>query len=134
MKKLVFMFMVISIIVSCNNDDDNTPDADIVGDWKLIEMLSDPGDGSGSFNEVDSDFVISFVDDGTFTANGDFCNMLDVSGSPSTGIYSETESTITPEFCEGSIPNWNYSFVINGDKLIIYFPCIEPCAAKYLKQ
>ena len=133
MKKLVFMFMLILFIVSCNNDDENNRDVNIVGDWKLIEMLSDPGDGSGTYNAVDSDFVISFLDDGTFTANGDFCNMLDVSGSPSTGIYSEIESTITPELCEGSIPNWDYSFVINGDKLIIYFPCIEPCGAKYLK-
>ncbi|MBC3846466.1 hypothetical protein H8K90_08750 [Winogradskyella echinorum] len=133
MKKLSFILICI-LLVCCNSDDSNSDDAELIGDWRLIELLSDPGNGSGSFNSVESDFIITFLSDGTFTANGDFCNMLDETNSPSTGIYSEIEFTITPDNCENSIPNWNYAFVINGDKLIVNFPCIEPCKVKYQKQ
>ena len=68
---IIRRFLVTFIFVSCNNDDDsNLEDASLLGDWKLVGTLIDRGDGSGTFQAVESDKVITFLSDGTFNSNG----------------------------------------------------------------
>ena len=135
MKKRLLMFILIGVICSCNTKDDSTEPstADLIGEWRLIENLADPGDGSGVFVSVDSEKMVEFNSDGTITSNGSLCNMSPLSDTGSNGTYSLTESTIDSESCFTDEDLFDISFVIEGASLIISYPCIEPCQSKYIK-
>jgi hypothetical protein len=133
MKNLFFYLLIISTLVSCNkNNEDVEVIAEVatttVDNYRLIEILADPGDGSGIFQNVESEKIISFYNDGTITSNGELCFMGVESNSPSTGTYSIIDSTISTSNCT------NLNFEISGNELIINYPCFEPCRAKFLKQ
>jgi len=131
MKKILFILLTVGILYSCDNDNFNS-DTELVGNWKLIEVLSDPGDGSGTFNSVESDKIITFENDGTITSNGNLCDLSITSDNQTSGTYSISEMTFTPANCnnlENDIP-----FNQNGNILIITYRCIEGCAAKYKKE
>ncbi len=131
MKKILFILGLV-ICISCDNEDDENTDSTLIGEWKLIEVLVDPGDGSGTFQSVESNKVIEFKDDGTITSNGTICNMSVESDSSTSGTYSLTDSTIYSAGClDHVIDIW---FELDGSDLIIYYPCIEACGAKYRKQ
>ena len=100
--------------------------------WKLIEVLNDPGDGSGTFISVQSDRTIEFLNDGTFESNGDLCNMGTDSDQVLTGLYSEIDFTLTPDGCSIT-PVFPISYTMSDEELIINYPCIEPCQQKYIK-
>ncbi|NRD21498.1 hypothetical protein HNV08_15695 [Winogradskyella eckloniae] len=126
MKKLVYILLVIITLVSCSDDD--TEDADLIGNWKLIEVLSDPGDGNGTFQDIDSEKTITFFEDGTFSSTESICNSA-TTDDLYIGVY--TDSNLTPDNCSDS--GWAYNFVIDGNTLILSYPCIEPCKEKYIK-
>jgi len=133
MKKGILLFVLISTLISCNNDDDsnNSTQAELVGTWKLTENLSDPGDGSGVFEIVISDKKMVFNSDGTVTSNGFLCDMSIESNTSSSGTYSITESTINSSSCNTT--EFAIRFELSSTFLIISYPCIEACQAKYLK-
>ena len=133
MKKLVFTLAAVGILFSCNNDDDLDSETELVGNWKLIEILADPGDGSGTFSSVESEKIITFKNDGTITSNGNLCDMSISSDNQTSGIYNNfSESTFNSSDCNN--PDYNFTFEQNGNILIINYPCIEPCKAKYKKE
>jgi hypothetical protein len=132
MKKTLFILLSLGILYSCNNDDDSNSNVELIGNWKLIEVLVDPGDGSGTFNSVVSDKIITFENDETITSNGNLCDMSISSDAQTSGIYSNSEMTFNSTDCNNS--NYDYTFEQNGNVLIINYPCIEPCQAKYLKE
>jgi hypothetical protein len=134
MKKLVFIFVIVSFFASCNNDDDsNSQDSDLVGDWKLIEMYISEGSINGTFSPVVSNKTISFLNNGIINSNGSLCHLTTSVGNPTSGTYFETESYFITDACTELIPNLEFSFEINGNTLIISYPCIEPCLVKYEK-
>ena len=132
MKKIIFLLGVIGLLISCNSDDDLSPNTDLVGEWELIEVLADPGDGSGTFQAVESDKTIIFHQDGTITSNGTICNLSIQTNNPTSGTYSFTDSTFNSPDCNDS--EYEYQFEHNGNILIVFYPCIEPCQAKYRKM
>lgn len=134
MKKIIVTLTAIGILFSCNSDDDNNSniETELVGNWKLIEILADPGDGSGAFSSVESDKIITFESSGIITSNGNLCSMTINSGSQSSGTYSSSESTFSSASCNN--PNYNYTYEKNRNILIISYPCIEACKAKYIKE
>ena len=116
------------IIVACNSDDDaNNTGNTLASTWKFTERLADPGDGSGAFTAVESNKVLTFGNNGMVSSNGALCFMTTDIETPSTGTYSAEEGTITSE-C-----GYVLHYVIEDDKLIINYPCIEPCKAKFTK-
>lgn len=123
--------MVIGLFISCSKDDDenNVENDTLIGKWELVENLSDPGDGSGVFEVVESDKTIEFFADSTVVSNGSLCyNNIEADGE-SSGTYTETE--ISSDDCESvGIP---ISFEWMDDTLIISYPCFEACQAKYSK-
>ncbi|MEQ8358718.1 MAG: hypothetical protein RH860_04465 [Cytophagales bacterium] len=134
-------FLLTSILFcSCNSDESAKIDAFqsgvqggdnlLVGQWKLIEMLSDPGDGSGTFSPVQSDKMINFYADLTFESTEKLCYMVTSSHDKGKGTYSIESNFIYPDSC--TYPT-ELSFQLNKDTLIITYLCIEPCAEKYLK-
>lgn len=125
-------FVCLGLVYSCNqnchNDDDDL-DKKAIKTWRLIEILADPGDGSGQFETVDSDRVITFYNDETFGSNGNICEMNESSDFPITGFYDNSNLTIWSPECFDSGLDMTYE--INGEILIINYPCFEPCKAKF---
>jgi hypothetical protein len=131
MKKIVFTLITIGLLNSCSSDDSGT-NTELVGNWKLIEVLADPGDGSGTFTSVESNKTITFNSDGTISSNGTLCDITITSNNSTSGTYSITESTFNSPSCIN--PDYNYTFEKNENIIIIDYPCIEPCKAKYKKE
>jgi hypothetical protein len=132
MKKVLFILLAVGILYSCDKDDDPNSKTELIGSWRLIEILADPGDGSGTFNSVESDKIITFENDGTITSNGNLCDMSIGSDNQTSGTYSNSELTFSSANCNN--PDYDFTFEWNGNVLIINYPCIEPCQAKYIKE
>ncbi|WP_299443826.1 hypothetical protein [uncultured Aquimarina sp.] len=131
MKKYVFLFLIPFLcIFSCNSDDDTISNPDLLGTWKLIEQLVDPGDGSGTFQPVTSDLELTFLAAGVLqVSNGTLCSLAIGTEGNSTESYSIDENTISVN-CDNLTA---VSFEIKEGRLFLYFPCIEGCAQKYQK-
>lgn len=125
MKKFSILASTLLFLFSCDSDEE-LMFSDIIGTWRLTETLVDPGDGSGTFEPIESDKMVSFTADGEMSSNGNFCNSPVINGS---GIYSLSDSTITVE-CSQTI---TLHFDLTSESLIIFKHCIEPCAEKYVK-
>lgn len=132
MKKIFCILLAVGILYSCNKDDESNSNTELIGNWKLIEVLADPGDGSGTFDSVESDKIITFENDGTITSNGNLCDISISSDHQTSGTYSSTEMSFNSSDCVN--PDYEFTFVQNGNTLIINYPCIEPCQAKYIKE
>ena len=132
MKKLIGTLITVGILFACNNDDDSNSNTELAGNWKLIEVLLDPGDGSGTFSSVESEKTITFESGGIITSNGNLCDMSINSDNQTSGTYSNSESTFNSSDCNN--PDYNFTFEQNESILIINYPCIEPCQAKYIKE
>lgn len=124
MKNIFLVLIIMGLLVACKKDSSNG----LIGEWKLIETLTDPGDGSGTFSPVSSSKIIEFHSNGTITSNGDLCSMNSAATSSSSGTYSTIDSIISGSTCT------NLHFTLNTNHLIIDYPCIEPCRAKFERQ
>lgn len=129
MKIILLFSSILLFLTTCINDADS--DTDLVGDWRLTEVLADPGNGSGTFRSVDSNKIITFNNDGTISSNGNLCNISTESNNPTSGTYSLEESTLNSTICND--PDFNFPFEKEGKTLTITYFCIEACAAKFRK-
>lgn len=128
MKNFSFILILILSMSSCTKDNDN--EALLVGEWQLVEVLMDPGDGSGTFQPMESNVKISFYSDNIVKSNASFCQMGVATGLPSTATYSTEEAKIFVN-CDGF--EFLY-FEFEGDYLIMgNYMCIEQCSQKYRK-
>jgi hypothetical protein len=126
MKNLILIVLIIGTLNACSKKESESTNK-----WRLIEQLSDPGDGSGVFMPVVSDRTIEFFDDSTIVSNGNLCSLDIGSNQETTGTYSETDGYIYPDGCMEV--DFKISYEISGDELILSYFCIEPCRHKYLK-
>lgn len=69
MRIILIIFSTILLVLSCIEQE--STDNNLIGRWRLTEVLLDPGDGSGTFQGVSSDKIIEFHSDGTVTSNGE---------------------------------------------------------------
>ena len=132
MKKSMILFISYVLLISCQDDESTLQKFELIGDWKLIEVLSDPGDDSGAFVFVDSDKTMTFHSDGTLTSNGSLCGLEYTSLVPTSGVYSLIDSTYTTDNCGWS--DVHYTFETYENTLIVSYPCIEACQSKFIKQ
>lgn len=134
MKYSILLLVTLFLVVSCSDDDDTNVVAEsgLIGDWKLIEVYLDPGDGSGNFEAVDSEKTVTFLADGSISSNGNLCHMAVATTISSTGTYSLIDGSITIPSCDDTI--YNTSFEMIGQNVIISYLCIEGCQEKYLKR
>ncbi|MBA4275728.1 lipocalin family protein [Flavobacterium sp.] len=128
MKKSIVLLLLLSLF-SCNKNDQELTPASLAGTWKLTEMLQDPGDGSGTFQPVNSNKKIVFISDNKVISNGILCDMSINSDTFTTGSYSEANNTINPSNCQ----NLTINYELNATSLILSYRCIEGCRAKYIK-
>ena len=127
MKNILWGFVMLLTVCSCDSDDNAIDTVDVIGQWKLIEVYNDPGDGSGDFEAVTSNKTIKFNSDGTLTANGELCVLTTEANAMVNGTYSLEDLSIETPNC------LQLTFVPSTTELIIVIPCDEPCLAKYSK-
>lgn len=130
MNKVPSIILLFLVLISCKSDDSFSAES-IVGTWRLVEVLADPGDGSGEFMRVTSNKTIEFLADGSFTSNGDICAFSTESNGTSEGSYLTTDTGYSIE-CEGTFVS-NIILELKDNALILTFFCIEPCQQKYKK-
>jgi len=131
--KKVILYTLLSFVVSCANKDDyfDGSQGQLLSQWKLIAMYTDPGDGSGDFETVSSNKIISFYSDNVILSNGDLCIMGTNTTDGSFGTFTiGTTNTIMPSSCAAEQP-FSMTFVIENSILLIYYTCIEACVEKY---
>ena len=125
MKKTLVILVLLFLIISCKKKDGGS----LTGTWELKEVLMDPGNGSGVFTAVSSDKNLVLNTNGNVNSNGIICDMSIESNTSTAGTYSEIDYTIISTAC----PNLILKYEISGDTLILIYPCIEACKAKYIK-
>ncbi|RSC95008.1 hypothetical protein [Tenacibaculum singaporense] len=127
MKKQILLLLVVSLMFSCSNDEDNL-ETELIGKWKLIEVLADPGDGSGTFEPVRSNKTIEFKSDGTLTTNNSLCDPYS-DEMISSGTYKN--NTITTGCQNPNIAT--ISFELKNQYLILNFISNEGYSQKFEK-
>ena len=123
MKISFAIIVILSLFTSCKKNKRNS----LTGTWELKEVLMDPGNGSGVFSAVSSDKNLVFHTNGNVNSNGIICDMSIESNTSTSGTYSEIDSTIISATCQNLI----IKYEVSGDTLILIYPCIEACKAKY---
>ncbi len=131
MKNMILIASVVAIMISCSKDSNDNGNAELLNSWLLVEQLLDPGDGSGVFVPVDSDKTIEFLANGTVVSNGSLCFVKSITGSASISVFDSTEKYIIPGDCIG--PDSKLTYEVIDDKLLLYYPCFEPCVQKFVK-
>ena len=129
--KRIFLYIVLAVsIISCSKDN-TSYEAELIGQWKLIEIYADPGDGSGTFQTVESDKIVEFRKYGTVLSNGSICMLSTESNNATSGTFSLSESTISsPDCIETELGIY---FELINSRLILRYPCFEACEEKYVK-
>lgn len=132
MKQILFTVIGIILLISCDSSDDagNILTNDIVGTWQLTASLSDPGDGSGTFRSVSSNKTITFNSDGTFTSNGNVCDISITTSTATNGTYNTMDNTINANCGTINLP---ISYSIDNLTMDISYICIEACESRYRK-
>lgn len=141
MKKYLLVVLLV-IISSCTSDDSKPIDeTGLIGKWKLIEQLADPGDVSGTFQPISSQRVIEFFSEGTVSVNGDLCFMTSEVRETVTGTYMKTSDNnsdtqyygeIIPNSCSSRSAKVYFDLPVSGN-LILWYQCIEGCGQKFAK-
>ena len=140
--KTVLYFFVFLLVLSCSDDDDQQflSGDSLPGKWLLVEAFFDPGDGSGEYEEVNSNRHLEFTDDMSIvTTNIPVCSLE--FNSETEEIYS---GEIVYDYQGQPVDELNADFVIkSGDcevlvtheppYIIVYLNCIEGCGLKFRK-
>jgi len=131
MKSLFFFLPLFCLaLVSCA-EKSSTADT-LVGDWQLVEVLMDPGDGSGVFTPVDSEKTISIQANGAYTASGIICELSTTTTATTSGNFRFETQLVEPSDCRTMQPAATLiPYEFNGKELILQYVCIEPCLHKY---
>jgi hypothetical protein len=127
MKNMLILSLFISFL-SCQKSHELCNSNDLIGTWQLIEVLSDPGDGSGIYQSVESDWIISFSSDGSFYSNQKLCNGNNENTEEEMGSYNTVDQLINNVSC-----SFDVGYELNGPNLILRYPCREPCGQKFVK-
>jgi hypothetical protein len=94
--------------------------------------LSDPGDGSGTFEAVTSDKHLSFYDDGNLICQGSLSAMAGSTDTITSAIFDASDLTINSD-CWVDLPI-TMTYEISNDTLLLNYPCIEGCIERYLRE
>lgn len=131
MKNVLLIALLAAVLISCSKDADDDGNVKLLNSWLLIEQLIDPGNGSGVFVPVDSEKTIEFLANGTAVSNGTLCTMNSFTGTASTSTVNASDNYIIPDDCKSVELKLYYE--IEGNYLILYYPCFEGCAQKFVK-
>ncbi|MEP1096105.1 MAG: hypothetical protein ABJG78_13405 [Cyclobacteriaceae bacterium] len=130
---LFLILGIMAIVSSC--EEDSVDPSELLGTWKLSEVLADPGDGSGIFQPTKENYKITFLPDGKLWMDqGLFCTASLKLFTGSNGSYDTAKSVIVSHECATDEFTPEYDYELNAaNELIVHLPCIEPCANKFIK-
>jgi hypothetical protein len=130
----IFITFLFVSMFSCKDKDIHVENRGLLGKWKMVEFLYDPGDGSGKFQKA-SEGESSIVE---FKANGDFketkgllyssinpytkykildSGRIELSGAPDSSVY--------PAII------WTYKD-LKSKSVTLGFSCYEACLGKFV--
>ena len=136
--RILLSLVLLWIAIACQNETDPLDDSarkqhsGLVGKWKIVEFLGDPGDGSGTYKPVPdgAGHVIEFK------ANGQFIETKGIEQS-SVSLFNAYKildgNRIEMIPVDRSTPShtWFYSD-LSADKVTLGYGCIETCSGKYV--
>lgn len=140
--RLLFSLLLIWTVMACQDEtadpiDDSPKRAmkennGLIGKWKIVEYLGDPGDGSGTYHEV-KDEVAHIIE---FKENGEF---VEVKGQGQSSVPLFNAYKILDDKRIEMIPidktapshTWYYSD-LSASKVTLSYGCIEACSGKYV--
>lgn len=123
--------MLIGFLVSCNSDNQEKSTPELTGTWKLIEVLADPGDGSGAFKAVRSNKTIEFKSNGTIVTNTSLCDPYSDEIKSSGSFNLVNHSIITN--CQN--PNIaTIYFELKNDYLLLHYLSNEGYSQKFQRS
>ena len=115
-------------LLSCYKEN---KESGIVGRYQLIEILEGSGLNTNTydvFEPVNSEKIIEFKRNGKVISTGDLCQMNIDATEEVKGDFTLVDSSIAVDNCD-----YTLNFIITSTGLIISYPCIEVCKAKYKK-
>lgn len=125
MKNILVLIAMSTVIVSC------TKSIEIKEEYKILEALFDPGDGSGVFQPTASEMVVTIFEDNTYeTRKGSMCSITN-SEEVDSGVFDFAANTLTTTSC--STNEFLLNFTLESDTLLVSLPCIEPCTLKFVR-
>ena len=136
MKTLILFFSIIFSITSCNSDDTNKQDNNIIGTWKLIETYGSDGGNNPQWTLVNNGYMYTFNENGSFTSNR--------FSECSEGNYSISANNLTLDYScsnfdtgiETTAGTFLEEYSFEGTNIILtptYLTCIEGCKFKFQK-
>jgi hypothetical protein len=128
MRYLIIIAVLFGITSFINSQ---TIDKRFIGEWKLIETMIDPGDGSGEFHKVDSEKTLEIEPSGTVKSNGDMCNL---SINTDNKTYGQLKKDLNETILSSCNKKYKPYYKLKDEFLIVYYPCKEGCAEKYEKN
>ena len=119
--KLIIAAVILLGSSTCSKIENYTGSG-IIGKWQLTESLISPGDmGVWTKADPNNPITISFSTTGTV-------NVMPSNQYDPIRYALTSDSTMLMYRTTDSLP---YRYTVDGDKLTLYPPCIEPCAFKY---
>ena len=119
---LTLTSLLLILVTSCEEDLDTTT---VIGKWKLIETLSDPGDGSGEYEKYEGNQIATIYSDSSVVFIEGFCF--------SQGGVDGKEAIVKVNTIYWPDCNLTYVYELKEEYLFFYPPCIEPCGLKFEK-
>ncbi len=129
--KHTLLFLILSIAVIFNACDKTQMESDgnnsLIGKWKLIETLADPGDGSGKWTPVAANY------NSTIKINAD--NTIETTGQEFSSVksYRVVDSEKVEITFTNNTSTINYRYKVANSILEINPPCIEACGLRYVR-
>ncbi len=133
MKNLLFIALFATLAGGCsstpNSPDLNLDKGEITGKWQLTETLSDPGDGSGTWQPVENGKTLEFTSNGLVKSSTSFCHEEDINETS----YDNVENMISTDCGENT---FELKYEVKDGDLYVYPHnprCAEACGSKYEK-
>ncbi|MES2829461.1 MAG: hypothetical protein V4687_14970 [Bacteroidota bacterium] len=125
MKRLLLLLSIgISVCyISCDKNEEEGP-GEIYGRWKLLETLSDPGDGSGKYVKTKKDLYATFDRSGTLEGDA-------LPGATSFKILDSVSIQISSKEPDRSL---TYRYKVSAKSLWVYPPCFEGCGMHFIRK
>ncbi|MCV9388186.1 hypothetical protein [Reichenbachiella ulvae] len=138
MKMLLSLSIVLVFLASCQQQEvihEENIDNPLVGKWKLIEQLADPGDGSGTFRATDKNLQIEFFENKTFKATRSMCSLANYEPQTTEGKVDLNLEVLYPEGCDNLYDDVEFQiqYKMEDGQLLLYYFCIEGCGQKFEK-
>ncbi len=130
--KLLVLIILGLLTIGCSKNEELQVNSSIIGKWKLSEVYSDPGDGSGTFTKVNGGKILEFTVDGQVSSNSKLC-FMHTNGDSEVSSYTTSEESGNMRKLKIEKCGYEFSYELKGNQLTLYYPCIEGCGERFVR-